>query len=193
MAEDLNILTPEGDRGRRAPGDVPEPIRRRYLTEARGGPGIGFYADAVTQVAAFRDQGHRLTTDRNDPHVIRDLVAIAEYRGWRTLDVRGHSDFRREVWLRARAAGLEVRGYRPTERDRQLADRQRGPSRSRGPLTAEAQARLRVVEGVVRARVVEPSEQARILAAARSRLASWLERGAKIAPIQRRGRERDRA
>jgi len=190
MADDLNIVAPEGDRRSNAPGDVPDHVRRRYLTEARGGPGLGFYGDARTQAAAFRDEGRRLTTDRNDPHVVRDLVAIAQHRGWNAIAVRGHSEFRREVWLRAQAAGLEVRGYRPSERDRQAA---RPPSRDDpGTSSPGAQARMRIVEGVVRARVVEPAEQSRILASARARLASWLERGARFERADARDRERAR-
>lgn len=173
MAEDLNIVAPEGDRRSSKVGDVPEQLRRRYLTDPRNGPGLGFYADARAEAAAFRDHGGRLTTDRNDPHVVRDLVAVAQHRGWNTLTVRGHSEFRREVWLRARAAGLEVRGYRPTERDRQQVHR--GAQRPGDPAPLSPQARLRIVEAVVRDRIVEPSEQARILAAARSRLARWLD------------------
>lgn len=184
MAEELNILTPEGRPRSATPGDVPERIQRRYLTERRGGTGMGYYSDARTDVAAFRDQGHRLSTGRNDPHVVRDLVDIAQHRGWNTISVRGHTEFRREVWLMARAAGLEVRGYRPTERDRQQAERRRDPGAPAKP-PLDNRDRLRVVEAVVRNRVVEPSEQARILAAARSRLAQWLERGAP-------GRERAR-
>lgn len=191
MAEDLNILAPEGERRTSAPGDVPDQVRQRYLIESRDGPGLGFYADARAQAAAFRDQGRRLTTDRNDPHVVRDLVAIAQHRGWNTISVRGHSEFRREVWLTARAAGLEVRGYRPTERDRQQADRSRTAESGQESPTPDAQARLRVVESVIRARVVEPAEQSRILSAARSRLAHWLERGATFNPVS--ARERDRA
>lgn len=186
MAEDLNIITAEGDRHRATPGDVPEALRRRYLTERRGGPGLGFYADARTTAATFRDQGARLTTDRNDPHVVRDLVAIAEYRGWGVISVRGHSEFRREVWLRARAVGLDVRGYRPTIRDRQQADRAGIPPRG-AQSEREARTRLQVVEAVVRARVVEPAEQSRILAAARARLAQWLERDG---PARGQGRSR---
>jgi hypothetical protein len=186
MAEDLNIVAPEGDRRAHTPGDVPEQVRRRYLTEARSGPGLGFYSDARAEAAAFRDQGRRLTTDRNDPHVVRDLVAIAQHRGWSAISVRGHSEFRREVWLMARAAGLEVRGYRPTERDRQQADR----TRERLPANAP---RLRVVESVVRARVVEPAEQNRILSAARDRLAQWLERGATFGRAHLPDRDRDRS
>lgn len=191
MAEDLNIVAPESDRRATAPGDVPEAMRRRYLTEARGGPGVGFYADARAEAAAFRDLGGRLTTDRNDPHVVRDLVAIAQHRGWSVINVRGHSEFRREVWLRARAAGLEVRGYRPTERDRQQVDRGRTRSTREDAPPLDARTRLRIIEGVVRNRIVEPAEQQRILAAARVRIANWLERGAAFAPS--RSAERDRA
>lgn len=190
MAEDLNIIAPEGDRRTTTPGDVPEWLRRRYLTESRGGPGLGFYSDARAEAAAFRDKGRRLTTDRNDPHVVRDLVAIAKHRGWSSISVRGHSEFRREVWLTARAAGLEVRGYRPTERDRQQADRTRERLPVKDATPPDAQARLRIVESVVRARVVEPAEQNRILSAARARVADWLERGATFG--REHAAERDR-
>lgn len=191
MAEDLNIVVPEGERHTGAPGDVPDRLRGRYLTERRAGQGLGFYADAGAQAPVFRDHGGRLTTDRNDPHVVRDLVAIAAHRGWRAIGVGGHVAFRREVWLRARAAGLEVRGYRPTARDRQQVERGREASPGSATLTPAAAARLDIVEGVVRARVVDPAEQARILSAARNRLAQWLERGAtfeRADPERRRAR-----
>ncbi|MCR5879658.1 LPD7 domain-containing protein [Phenylobacterium sp. J367] len=127
MAEDLNLLAPQTSSRPSSAGDVPEQVRRRYLTQRGGGPGLGFYADVRAEVAAFRDQGRRLTTSRNDPHVVRDLVAIAKHRGWSSVSVRGHTEFRREVWLLAASAGLEVRGYRPTELDREEARRRVGP------------------------------------------------------------------
>lgn len=192
MAEDLNIVAPEGDRQASTPGDVPEQLRRRYLTEARGGRGLGFYADARSEAAAFRDHGGRLTTDRNDPHVVRDLVDIAQHRGWNAISVRGHTEFRREVWLRAQAAGLEVQGYRPTERDRQQVDPERSRSGSRQTPPLDAQTRLRIVESVVKSRIVEPAEQQRILAAAWTRLATWLERGASLTPARVKSRDHQR-
>ncbi|MGH6964115.1 MAG: LPD7 domain-containing protein [Phenylobacterium sp.] len=174
---------------------MPERLRRRYYTDPQGGPGLGFYVDATATAPAFRDQGRRLSTDRNDPNVIRDLVAIAGHRGWTTLDVRGQTAFRREVWLAARAAGLEVRGYQPTPRDEQDLSRRRqravrsNPQRTqpaRDGLAAPGPSdRLRIVEAVVRNRIVEPGEQDRVLAAARTRLADWLERGARFAPVGR--------
>lgn len=188
MPDALNIVDPSPAAASRRAGDVPEEVRRRYLTEEREGPGVGFYRDARDPAAAFRDHGGRLATDRSDPHIVRDLVAIAQHRGWTTISVRGQTEFRREVYLLARAAGLEVRGYRPTERDRQQANRRREANAP--PLTASAAERLRVVETVVRNRVVEPAEQNRILTAARARLAQWLERGASfVEPERRRSRD----
>src|SRR4051795_3716222 len=98
MAEDLNAVAPEGRARPASAGDLPERIRRRYLTETRGRGALDFYVDARIETAAFRDHGRRLTTARNDPNVVRDLVAIAEHRGWATLKVEGQPAFRREVW-----------------------------------------------------------------------------------------------
>lgn len=168
-------------------GDAPEAILRRYLVDERGGRGLGFYADATSRQAVFRDRGDRLTTDRNDPNAVRHMVEIASHRGWTTVTVRGDTAFRREAWLAGGALGLEVRGYRPTERDvQELARRRQARERRAGPLREDAAvardrgaaARLKIVEQVVKSRVPDAAEQARILAGARQRLAQWLERGA---------------
>jgi hypothetical protein len=193
---DAAVASPSATRG-----DVPERLRRRYLTDEHNGPGLGFYVDASIPSPAFRDQGDRLSTDRNDPNVIRDLVAIAQHRGWTIISVRGQTAFRRETWLTARSAGLEVLGYRPTERDMQdlarrtertrnaTADRNPKPRASPDPATPGASARLKIVEAVVRDRIVEPAVQARILITARSRIADWLERGARRAAPSTRAPE----
>jgi hypothetical protein len=197
---DAAVASPSATRG-----DVPERLRRRYLTDERNGPGLGFYVDASIPTPAFRDQGDRLSTDRNDPNVIRDLVAIAQHRGWSIISVRGQTAFRRETWLTARSAGVEVRGYRPTERDLQelarRTERTRNGPTSRNPeprhspdlTTPGASARLKIVEAVVRDRIVEPAVQARILTTARTRIADWLERGARFdEPGPRRGPQKVR-
>jgi hypothetical protein len=196
----LNRLEGPGSTVR--PGDVPDRVKRRYLRDATGGPGVGFYVDATAMAPAFRDQGRRLTTDRNDPQVVRDLVAIARHRGWTTLAVRGHSDFRREVWIAARTAGLEVRGYPPTARDLQDLARRlerqarrpgRGPAEPPAPASPGATDRLRTVETVVRSRIAEPAEQDRVIARARERIAGWLQRGARFeGPPRERPRDRTR-
>lgn len=197
----LNIVDPAGRSAAATAGDVPDRIRRRYLTDDRNGPGLAFYVDASIATPAFRDQGRRLSTDRNDPNVVRDLVAIAQHRGWTTISVRGQTGFRREAWIAARTAGLEVQGYRPTERDLQDLARRAARSPEPGSRRNErqqrhhdggAQARLKVVEAVVRSRIVEPADQDRVLAAARQRLAAWLERGAGFDGLVRSNRPLDR-
>jgi hypothetical protein len=197
-----NSLRPRG-RGRSiAEGDAPDALLRRYYLDGRGGAGLGFYVDARVATPAFRDTGRELVAARADPNSIRDMVAIARHREWRVVVARGASEFRREAWLVGRAEGIEVRGYRPTERDMQELDRRtaarerleaRGGGRLRGGGTdrdhadpnahAGARSRLRTVETVVRSRVADPDAQSRILASARERLASWLERGARFEPL----------
>jgi hypothetical protein len=118
------------------------------------------------------------------------MVAIARHRGWSSVVVKGATGFRREAWLSGRLQDLEVLGYRPSERDRQLLERRqqarhataqktRLPSAVRRdtPIRTQARMRLRmkVVDAVVRARIVEPRERARLLAAARDRLTKLLE------------------
>src|SRR3546814_9505043 len=64
------------------------------------------------------------SSDLSD-EVVRDLVAIARHRGWSHVHVTGSETFRRAAWLEASRQGLEVRGYRPSERDLQELDRVR--------------------------------------------------------------------
>jgi hypothetical protein len=187
-------------------GDVPEALMRRYYTDGRGGDGLGFYADARVQTAAFRDRGRELVALRADPNAIRDMLAIAQHRGWSIVTVRGSADFRREAWIAGRSMGLEVQGYRATERDLQDLQRRLDRREDRREVRAErredrrdrtndertarrkrredtaAERQLRVVGAVVRARVEDPERRAQIMEAARNRIANWLERGARFEP-----------
>lgn len=114
-----------------AQGDTPETVRRRYLTEGRGAQ-LAYFTDQTAKQPAFQDAGRRLTTGRTDPNVIRDMLEIAEHRGWTRVEVRGSIEFRREAWLQALGRGLEADGFRPGERDRQAAER-RATRESREP------------------------------------------------------------
>lgn len=212
QATAANTVAPAVRKRSVAPGDVPEHLRRRYFLDGRGGAGLGFYADAQVKAPAFRDQGRKLATARNDPNAIRDMTAIAKHRGWTIVVVTGSEAFRREAWIASRAAGLEVRGYRPTERDLQALDRRvermgdgsdrqrtRRPDRvADAQANSNAQASLRIVESVVRSRIAEPSRQEQILRGARERIAVWLERGARFEAAPARSqrvmqdRQRDR-
>lgn len=197
----LNLMDAPARTDAATPGDLPERLRRRYLAE-RQGRAVALFVDATAVRPAFRDEGRRLSTDRNDPNTIRDMVAVARHRGWTSVLVRGRTEFRREAWLAARAAGLEVQGYPPTERDEQTLARgverhtaRRPEARTAGhaprrPATPAAD-RLRVVEAVVTRRVVEPSARDAILARARAHLARRLEPES-AANVRRVRRERNR-
>ncbi|CAN7620846.1 DNA primase [Phenylobacterium sp. LjRoot219] len=129
----------EGDAARSlstARGDLPEALKRRYFSED-GRTVTAFFSGPGAKTPAFRDHGARLSTHDVDPNTIRDMVAIAAHRGWRTLQVRGDDDFRREVWMEARAAGLQVRGYRPRQRDEQELEVRLGGANQRTISPAE--------------------------------------------------------
>jgi hypothetical protein len=87
---------------------VPEPIRRQFVRVGRK----YYFADGAR---AFTDRGRSLTTPSENTEVIKSLVTIAKARGWNEIAVRGTERFRKEAWFAARLAGLEVRGYRPSE------------------------------------------------------------------------------
>lgn len=189
---DRNQIDSEG-RGRSMhKGDVPDPMRRRYYLDEKGGPGLGFYVDARVETPAFRDLGARLISGRADPNAIRDMANVAQHRGWTVVTVHGEPEFRREAWLAAMAIGIEARGYQPTERYRQELERriaqaagraEREQSAAPGSRERGEAATLKVVEAVVRGRVPDRPAQERILHAARDRIAGWLERGARLQPV----------
>lgn len=108
----------------------PDRIRRKYYVVAnesgKDAPDgeARLYADERGEYLAFKVTEDRLVTRLAAAEVIRDMVSVAQHRQWEALDVRGSVEFRREAWLEAGARGLDVRGYQPTDLDRQaLADR----------------------------------------------------------------------
>lgn len=93
---------PEARRG------VPEDVRRRFVQVKDE----YFFPDGAK---AFTDRGDKLTTPSENTEVIRSLITIAQSRGWGEVRVQGSERFRREAWAAAQAAGLETRGYKPSE------------------------------------------------------------------------------
>jgi hypothetical protein len=91
---------------------VPEEVQARFV---RVGRDFHFPSGA----RAFRDHGHKVVTHTENAAVIRALVDIAVERGWSDITVSGTGKFRREAWRAATVSGLVVRGYRPSEFDKQ--------------------------------------------------------------------------
>lgn len=164
-----------------AKGDLPQSVLDRYLIERdlRGRP-ERFHRDHRSPDPAFRDQGRRLSSNQAYPDTVADMLKVARHRRWSRLKVEGDEAFRREVWVQARAMGLEVRGYRPRDRDRAAAGLPHG--------RAEIEQRLRRASVVVRALIMDPQAQQRLIAHAAAK--AGLARSPDREP--RPGHQRDR-
>ena len=107
-------------------GDMPDAIQRRYYAQSSRWTGEpAYFSTPTAEKPAFRDRGDRLVTDIESKEVVKDLVTVAEHRGWDRIQVGGSETFRRAVWLEAAERGIGVRGFKPTERDLQELDRVR--------------------------------------------------------------------
>jgi len=108
-----NASAPEAERSRPPPKTaashaVPEEIAKRFVQVKNK----FYFPDGAR---AFTDRGNRITTMSENTEVVRSLIEIAKARSWQEITVRGTERFRKEVWTAASVAGLEVRGYKPTE------------------------------------------------------------------------------
>ena len=117
------------------PGDIPEGVTGRYLSErSRAGGELRYFENASDLRPMMRDRGDRLFAETESRAVIRDMVAIASHRGWDRIVVAGTEPFRRQAWREGGAVGLEVSGYRPTVREIQEIEREtlrQTPARAR--------------------------------------------------------------
>ena len=100
----------------------PEAIAKSYYVEDRGSE-RRYYDDYRRQALAMRATATAIRTRREDLTTIRAMLTLAQARGWQTLEVKGSPAFRREAWIEAQARGLEARGHRASDPDRQEAER----------------------------------------------------------------------
>lgn len=202
-----NALSPVPGRTRKAApvsrrkGDLPEGLEAKYLVEHdRRGRAERFHRDNRSGEALFRDHGRRLTAREPYPDVVRDMLRIADHRGWREIVVSGDQAFRREVWVQAQALDLQVRGYRPREIDRQASER-KTPTRKTARkdedrIRAETQAPTRIaqVAVAVRSLIKDPAARDRLMRRAVARVIHHLDAGRRFErnAAQTRMRDRDR-
>ncbi|CAM2161324.1 Large polyvalent protein-associated domain-containing protein [Paraburkholderia sacchari] len=127
--------------------DVPAHVASRYMVkdgrfwkldgmEAGLGTSSGAQPDptAATQ-PHFEDVGARLNSRQNDRATIADMVAVAKAKNWDSIVVRGSETFRRNAWIEASLAGVDVKGFRPAESDEALLE---AAKRERAALTIKA-------------------------------------------------------
>jgi hypothetical protein len=108
LNETQGSLASETRAGTKRSDSVPEEVKRRFVEVKNK----YYFPDGAR---AFTDRGTRLTTPSENTEVVKSLVEIARARGWTEVTVRGTERFRKEAWTAARLAGIEVRGYTPTE------------------------------------------------------------------------------
>lgn len=113
----------------------PEGVKARYFVEEKEDR-TTFYRDYRGQDAAFRldrDSG-RMTARGDDVATVRDMLTVAEAEGWKTVKLGGSKEFRREAWIEAATREIHATGYKPTDLDRQEAEkRQARRGRDDGP------------------------------------------------------------
>ena len=73
-------------------------------------------AGHVNQLA-FKDSGDKLSTALNTERVTRSLVELADAKGWSSINLSGHTEFKRQAWRTATERGIEVSGYEPDDKD----------------------------------------------------------------------------
>lgn len=108
---------------------VPDAIERRYLkVDDRY-----FFPD---RTLAFIDDGSRIRVRTENREVMHSVIAIAEARGWRVIELRGTEDFRQGMWREAALRGIEARGYSPAEAEVHQVERARDRNHPVEPVEA---------------------------------------------------------
>jgi len=91
---------------------VPDSVQERFIQ-------IGNKFHFPDGTEAFTQDSNRLTTRSENSVVIQSMVAIARENGKGPVTVGGTEFFKKEAWFAASLAGLEVRGYQPTDFERE--------------------------------------------------------------------------
>lgn len=126
----------DAEREKNKQAELLQGIHREY----RAAGNAFMYKDRPEKVA-FRDRGSKLTTGVNDERVAFAMASMAEAKGWKTINVSGHPDFKREVWMEASLRGIKVKGFQPQEHD--LADLKARQERAERNAVEEVRSRPR--------------------------------------------------
>lgn len=114
-----------GQQAKRPPyASEPESISKAFYVEEKGGE-RRYFDDYKRTNLAMRATETSVMSQREDLNTIRAMFEIAQARGWRSVEIKGSGEFKREAWIEATARGLEGRGFVPSDLDRQEADRRR--------------------------------------------------------------------
>ena len=136
---------------------MPDSVQERFIQ-------IGNKFHFPDGTEAFTHDSNRLTTRSENSVVIQSMVAIARENGKGPVTVGGTEFFKKEAWFAASLAGLDVRGYQPTDFERERLVRalaaRRVPGAPETPAPAPPPAEQRTVpKAVGEGRAAEPRSQ----------------------------------
>lgn len=102
--------------------DLPTSIKNQYIykikNRALADEKINFYErEDETGVVAFEDRNKSLHTSREDSKTIKSMLDVAQAKKWSSINLKGTEAFKREAWLEAKVRGIEVKGFKPEEKD----------------------------------------------------------------------------
>lgn len=89
----------------------PGQLKAKYVVTDKGD-----YIDGQGNVF-FKDEGAALKTAKSDMDTVRDMLDVAEAKGWSSIKLNGSAEFKRLAYLEAASRGIEARGYTPNEKD----------------------------------------------------------------------------
>lgn len=122
--------------------------------------GAKFHFKDQPQRIAFKDKGERMVSASNDARVAHAMATMAEAKGWKTIRVSGHPEFRKEVWMEASLRGLQVRGFEPKEQDLKELEA-RLDKRSRNSVEREPEKEQKQAKQQARQKPVEAHKEER--------------------------------
>ncbi|QRR11811.1 toprim domain-containing protein (plasmid) [Burkholderia sp. MS455] len=118
--------------------DLPASVAERYVVKEGKfwKPNLRDPNADGSDVPHIEDKGPRLASHANDRGTIADMLAIAQAKSWTSVTVKGSPEFRRNAWLEAKLAGIDVHGYKPSDSDHALLEAaRREQARQRDALT----------------------------------------------------------
>lgn len=78
---------------------------------------LGIYRRQGETRDALADEGSKIRFIDKQMDAFEAGVELAKSKGWSAIEVTGSEQFRSEAWFHAKAAGMDVVGYEPNEKD----------------------------------------------------------------------------
>ena len=161
--------------------ELPKSIKNQYLVDEHESK----FFDKSNRLAFEVVGDKRITTVHKDANTIDSMLTVAQSKGWKSINLTGDKDFKRETWVQASMKGIQVHGYSPSKEDKALlsariqAQEKNIMSESKlNPKQQEMNAIVKTVaQTAVQQKVANPATQAKVLAAIDKRSVEAIEHG----------------